>query len=338
MLILQIIFLFIYGFKKLKSLQSYMLTFNSNNPKAINSFPPLKKKKKMKYGFVESKNKLYKIKSNKRIAYQNERNKNIKNNKKPESLCNMETSKEKFENSIKLINNKDLIKLYEDDDNLQNIEFEQAILYDKRTFLGMYWSFLINAQIILETFYKKDFLKLFIIKLSFLTFTFQISFFLNAFFFSDDYISNAYHNNVILDFFAGLPKSIYSLIATMVITNLLNMLSNSKNELSLAIRKKRENNNYLNINMILRKLRNKLIVYFIFIFIFGTLFLYYVCAFCSVYRYSQKYWFFGCIESFGIDCLITVIICVFLACLRYLSIKKQKKCFYILANIISTFL
>ena len=38
-------------------------------------------------------------------------------------------------------------------------------------------------------------------------------------FFTDEYISDAYHNNGVLDFIAGLPKSIYSFISAMIITN-----------------------------------------------------------------------------------------------------------------------
>ena len=57
----------------------------------------------------------------------------------------------------------------------------------------MYWAFLVDKQIILETFCKDNYLTLFVIKLSFLVCTFQISFFLNAFFYTDEYISNAYH-------------------------------------------------------------------------------------------------------------------------------------------------
>ena len=86
------------------------------------------------------------------------------------------------------------------------------------------------------------------------------------------------------------------------------------------------------------KLRNKLIVYFFLVFILGVLFLYYVTAFCSVYYYSQKYWFIGCLESFCMDFIVAIIVCVFLALFRYLSIKRHIKCFYILANIINTLL
>ena len=85
--------------------------------------------------------------------------------------------------------------------------YEEAILYDKRSYLKIYWGFLVDSQIILGTFFTDSYLYLFVIKLSFLVFTFQISFFLNALFYTDEYISDAYHNNGVLDFFSGLPKS-----------------------------------------------------------------------------------------------------------------------------------
>ena len=168
---------------------------------------------------------------------------------------------------------------------------------------------------------------------------FQISYFLNAFFYTDEYISNAYHNNGVLDFVSGLPKSFYSFIATLIITNLLRMLSDSKNELKKLIKYKRNHPDYAYlINIKLRTLRKKLIVYFILVFVLELLFLYYVTAFCAVYRYSQKYWFLGCVQSFGIDSSVSIIICFFLALFRYISIKKKIKFFYSLANLISSFL
>ena len=92
------------------------------------------------------------------------------------------------------------------------------------------------------------------------------------------------------------------------------------------------------INIKLTKLRNKLIIYFILLFLLTAFFLYYVAAFCAVYKYSQKYWFFGCLESFGIDSLVTLIICIFLALFRFISIKKNIKYLFTMTNIISTLL
>jgi len=230
------------------------------------------------------------------------------------------------------------IGILKNDDEIQDMEYEEAIHHDKRSYFRMYWSFLVESQIILKTFCTDNHLYLFVIKLSFFVFTFQISFFLNALFYTDDYISDAYHNDGVLDFISGLPKSIYSFIATLITTNLLKMLSNNKSELTRVIRRRNKYNNYNNIikNKIV-KLKNKLIIYFIFVFVLGIFFLYYVTAFCAVYRNSQKYWFFGSLESFALDSLVSIIVCVFLSFFRYISVRNRVKCCYILTNIISIF-
>ena len=106
-------------------------------------------------------------------------------------------------------NKKSNLTLYRTDEDLQDLDYELAIIYDKRSYLRMYWSFLVDTQIIFGTFCTDNYLNLFVIKISFLICTFQINFFLNAFFYTDEYISNAYHNDGVLDFISGLPKSIY---------------------------------------------------------------------------------------------------------------------------------
>ena len=112
-------------------------------------------------------------------------------------------------------------KLSRTNENILDMEYEEAIIRGKISFIRIYWLYLVDSQIILGTFCTENYLDLFVIKLSFLVFTFEISFFLNALFYTDDYISEAYHNNGILDFVSGLPKSIYSFIATLIATNLL---------------------------------------------------------------------------------------------------------------------
>ena len=162
---------------------------------------------------------------------------------------------------------------------------------------------------------------------------------MNALFYTDEYISDAYHNEGVLDFFTGLPKAIYSFIATLIISNLLRMLSTSKSELIKIIREKKNEKDYIKlINQKLKKLRIKLIIYFILVFLLGLCFFYYVAAFCAVYRNSQKYWFIGCITSFALDSLTAIIICLILAAFRYIAIIKKIKCLYIFGNIIHIFI
>ena len=253
----------------------------------------------------------------------------------------METLKDSSDNNIiySSINKKNIIHISKMNSIVQDLNYKEAIIYDKRSYLKIFWGFLIDSQIILGTFCTDNHLDLFVIKLSFLVCTFQISFFLNALFYTDEYISNAYHNDGELSFSSGLPKSIYSFIATLITTNLLRMLSSSKNELIRVIRRNEKFYNFANVIRIkLAKLRKKLIIYFILIFLLDSFSLYYVTVFCSVYRNSQKYWFLGCLESLGIDSLTALVVCIFLAHFRYISIKRHIKCLYIFADIINKFL
>ena len=393
MFVLQIIFLFVYLIKRLKSLKLFMIKFRSKEKynKNLNIFNIRNKGKINNNNFLYGKNDKNKAKStpppkNKNSTILNDLNKkksnktkiyfkyNFQNNinyKLNNNYINMKRKEQSHEakNQNKMIlkgsfnrlnkegkskinnfNQKDsliklksnqnaLLKLSKTNYELQDFDYEEAIIYDKRSYLKMYWGFLVETQVIFGTFCTNNNLDLFVIKLSFFVFTFQISFFLNALFYGDKYISEAYHNNGILNFFSGLPKSIYSFVATLITTDLLRMLSNSKSELMKIIKEKRYYKNYLYlINNKLDKLSSKLIIYFILVYIFGAFFLYYVTIFCIVYKNSQKYWFLGCLESFGMDSLVAIIICIFLALFRYISIKNRVKCFYTLANIISSFL
>ena len=111
-----------------------------------------------------------------------------------------------------------------DDEELQEIDYENAIRNDKRSCLKMYWSSLVYSQIIINTFCSNNNLDLLIVKISYFIFSLDISFFLNALFYIDDYISKAYYNNGVLDFVSGLPKSFYSSIASLIIVNILKLL------------------------------------------------------------------------------------------------------------------
>ena len=253
--------------------------------------------------------------------------------KKKNKISNMKTieeekNKNKKENEIKY-----------NDDELEEMDYEEAIIYDKRIYLKMYWCSLVDSQLILTTFFTNNNLHLFIIKLSFFIFNFEMNFFLNALFYTDDYISNSYHNNGVLDFVSGLPKSIYSFVATLILTNLLRMLSNSKSEFMKIIRENSKDKDYLIIvNKKIKTLKIKLTIYFILVLLLELFFFYYVAAFCAVYRFSQKYWFYGCLESTAMDLLIAFITCIFLSLLRFIAIRRKIKYFFIMLNIIGIFL
>ena len=256
--------------------------------------------------------------------------------KNTESVINNKTLSKNLGNMR--LKNKNANYAYTDEE-LNGMDFNDAYHHDNRPFIRMYWSYLVNNHIILNAFFADTYLDLRIIKISFLIYTFEISFFLNAIFYTDKYISDTYQNEGVLDFVSSLPKSIYSVIVTMIAGNLLKMLSSSKYKLNKIIKERENKLDYLNsMNSELLKLRKKLIIYFIFVFVLGLFFLYYVSAFCAVYQNSQLFWFYGCLESMVIDLFTPFIISLLFAILRFISIKKQFKFFYVLANFLNIIL
>ena len=241
-------------------------------------------------------------------------------------------------NNNKIKGNKNINYAYIDEE-LNKMSYEEAIQNDKRTFLRIYWGYLIGNHIILNTFCGYMYLDLRTIKISFLIYTNEISFFLNAFFYTDKYISNTYHNNGVLDFFSSLPKSIYSVIVTMIGGNLLKMLSSSKSQLMKIIKRRKNKKVYLLLmDKELKNLQMKLIIYFICLYIFSLFFLYYVTAFCAVYQKSQLYWFYGCLESLAIDIATPFAFCLIFSIFRFLALSKNVKFFYILAKYLDVIL
>ena len=225
------------------------------------------------------------------------------------------------------------------DEELQEMEFEEALYKDNRPFIRIYWSYLIEEHIIINNLFTDSYLNLRVIKLSLLFLDLIISFFLNSFFYTDNYISESYHNNGVLDFVSSLPKAIYSFLVTIIISNLLKMLSNNKKNLKEILKEKLNKIEFLKrMESALKQLKIKLIIYFTSLFILGILFLYYITAFCAVYQNSQYYWIYGCLESLFLDMVTPFIICIFLSCFRYIGLIKHYSFFYSLASFLSNFI
>ena len=79
------------------------------------------------------------------------------------------------------------------------------------------------------------------------------------------------------------------------------------------------------INEKMYKLIKKLIIYFTWLFLLNISISYYVTVFCAVYMNSHKYWFYGCLELFSMDSIISLIVTVSGSLIKYYTIKKHIK-------------
>jgi len=264
-------------------------------------------------------------------------NKNKKSKKKSEKEIDKKYNKINEKKNIKQrIKNKNYKYTTEE---LSIMSYEEAIKNDKRAWFAIYLGYLIEKNFYLNTFISDSFIDLKTIKINLLFFRLEIIFVLNALFYTDSYISEAYHNNGNLNFGFSLPKAIYSILVSIIVTIFLKMLTTSKKEIYKKIKENDDKLEYsMAINDVLNNLKIKLIAFFICQFIFSFIFLYYVSAFCAVYQNSKLYWFYGCLESIAIDFLIAFIYCIFITTFRYFGLKNPTKCLFEFSNILNILL
>jgi hypothetical protein len=103
------------------------------------------------------------------------------------------------------------------DEDLNEMKFEDAIINDKRTFIHSYWSVLKYSQILIFTFYTSDDYNDRLLKISLFFNSLALFITINSLFFNDSSMSHVYHEKGKFEFIYEIPKIILSSIITFVI-------------------------------------------------------------------------------------------------------------------------
>ena len=141
----------------------------------------------------------------------------------------------------------------------------------------------------------------------------------------------------------NITVSIFSTVTSYLLVKSLNSLTNSKDSIEILFReeeiKMRKNKNY-KIDIDKKKkiyasllkaykiMKIKIICYIIIEFILMIFFLYFVTAFCEVYRDTQMSWLYDSFVSFLISFPIELLISFFISIMYIISIKIKVKFLY----------
>ena len=126
---------------------------------------------------------------------------------------------------------------------LNSLEYELALKYDKRTYFQYYWSLLKRKQLILFSFLPNNDYNLRTIKISLFLISFSLYFTINGFFFSDNTMHKVYEDKGKFNIIFQIPQILYSTMVSAVINIILKTLSLSEKnilELKEIIDKKKQ--------------------------------------------------------------------------------------------------
>ena len=223
-----------------------------------------------------------------------------------------------------------------DEKELDELEFQEAIIYDKRKFCRIFWFALKQKHILFYTFCNKDSYKPFAIRLSIVLFSFLFYFIINGFLYNETYISTKLttKEKTLSDYFKdSIERMVYTSIVGGLISSIISILFNTEGKIQKAMEKRKNKNIALvkkQISEIYKCFGITLIIFIILQFISFTFFIIYFFCFYYVYPNNVIEWLLSSCIIIGVI-QFTLFLTIFLmSSIKYISLKcKWKICFNI---------
>ena len=167
------------------------------------------------------------------------------------------------------------------------------------------------------------------ISLSLFLFSVASDYMINALLFSDDVISQRYKNKGHLNPVTTYSLSIISNIVSSIICIIGVKLTNFSGTLELFAQEHQKEKEYVEkLKAILKIIRNKIILFFIYEFAMMGMYFYFMMIFCAVYKGSQLNWFTNGLTSNLLSLLTTLGISVLISILRYIGLYCNSERIY----------
>ena len=226
------------------------------------------------------------------------------------------------------------------DEELNEMNYKNAIIYDKRKYWEYYISLLKKKQLIILTFISNNDYNVFFLKFSLFIISISGYFALNAFFFTDSTMQRINADRGKYNFLYQIPQILYSTIISSIMTFILKNLSLSQKDL-LKIKRESDKKKAKEIADKAKKCMKIKLHVFLFIGLSLLIFCwYYLTAFACVYPNTQLHLIKDTLISFAISMLYPFLINLIPGLFRLPSLKarkKDKECMYNTSKIIALF-
>jgi hypothetical protein len=298
-------------------------------------------------------NKLIDSKTNAYISSYNEKNKmnnpysKIKDNYEKNKLIDIDSCKSKImekQDKKNKISENDLedksIYINMNDQELNSLEYDKALIYDNRSYFQYYWSLLKKKHLILFTFYPQNDYNLITLKISFFLLGFSLYFTINGFFFSDDSMHKVYIDRGIYNFVYQITQILYSSVVSTIINMILKKLSLSEKNIIELKREKDENVFLEKFKSISQYLIRKFLIFFILSFLLLLFFWYFISCFCGVYVNTQIIFIKNTFISFALSMVYPFGLNLLPGFFRIPALRDKKKehnCLYKISGYIALF-
>ena len=219
------------------------------------------------------------------------------------------------------------------DDELNNLNYEEALEIDFRSYFQFYLSLLKETHLFIFTFIVKNDYNIFLLKFSLFLLNFSLFYFINAVFCDDESIHKIYENEGESVYIYDIPQTIYSILVTQIVSFLLENLALSQDDF-LSIKEKEDAKLIQEeTNKIRKCIKIKSLIFFIIGIFLLIGFWYYISAFDAVYYNTQIHLIKDTVVSYSTSLLYPFLLIVFPVFFRITSLHYKKKWLYTVSKI-----
>lgn len=235
-------------------------------------------------------------------------------------------------NNVEIIEKKEL-----DDFDLDELNFDEATIYDKRGFYKLFCYILKQRQIFINTFCYKEKLKPFPIKLIVITYNISCYFVISGFLFNEEHIKKIFRRKK-KGFYFFITNSIEQIFYTSIVGAVINIIINCmfKSDKNLRNVQNKYKDDIIMRNgeivKIYKYIKKTHLSFVIFNFLTMIFFVIYIFCFCGVFPNSQLEWVESSYLIIMITNIFSIFICLLLTVLRKIGLKYGAEFLYKFSN------
>ena len=219
--------------------------------------------------------------------------------------------------------------------SVDEMEYDDAIIKDKRKFCQYFAECLKEKQMIAFTFISSDSLKIRIVKIMLFILNFVLYFVVVGLFYSEEYIGELYNIDEEDDgFFDYIPRNIqkfiYTTFVSIVISYIVDFFFIEEKKIKGIFKREKENliNLRKEIFCLIQDIQKRYLAFIIVILILLLISFYYLLCFNYVYPKTQSEWLKASLTIFVIMQILSILKCLLETCLRFLSFKCESEKLY----------
>ena len=211
------------------------------------------------------------------------------------------------------------------DKELNDFPYKKAIQFDKRTYWEYYLSLIRTNHLLFFSFFKAFDYNSISIKIFLFFFNFALSFFVNALFFNDETMHKIYEEKGSFNFIYNIPQILYSSLISGFINGLIQILALTDSNIIEYKQKSKKKDVKIKKENTLKRIRIKIVLFFILSLILLFIYWIYLASFCAVYKNTQIHLIKDTACSFVTSMIYPFAIYFLPGVFRLTAIKSKKK-------------